>query len=124
MEWPTYYPEDCPPASAMDIEAVELYRLVDHNPPADGDFIPHKLKFPRKKYYNECKACGLSVFTKVEDIIKLRDEISALGNKLIAKGKLPPGMGKILHTPRWGNSHHTLWIPDNAQIEKFFEVMT
>lgn len=124
MHWPTFFPEDCPPVSAKDLEAAEVYRLADKNPPSDGDFIPHRIKFPQKEFADECKACGLSIFTKIEDIIKLQKRTPALRNKFIASGNLLPNMGKIMHTPKGGNSHHTWWIPDNIQVVEIFNVIT
>jgi hypothetical protein len=123
MQWPTYFPENCPPASAKDTEAGEVYRLVDQNPPTEHDFIPHRLRFPEKIFLNECKACGLSILTRVEDIVKLRKRVPALRNKFIASGNLAPNMGRMTHTPQNGNSHHTWWIPNNVKVAVNFQVI-
>jgi len=76
MDWPNHFPEDCPPNATKDADGEEVYRLVDQNPPSDLDFISHRLRYPKREFSDECKACGLSIFTNVEDSIKLRKKIA------------------------------------------------
>lgn len=123
MAWPNHFPEDCPPIAAKDADGEEVYRLVDQNPPSDLDFISHRLRYPNREFRDECKACGLSIFTKLEDSITLRKRLPALRDTLIAMGNLPNDAGKILPTPWMGNSHHTWWVPDGVKVLGFFRVI-
>jgi hypothetical protein len=123
MNWPDYFPEDCPPDFAEDAN-LEAYRLVDQDPPSEDDFIPHKLLYPDRRYPDECKACGLSVFTEINDFIELQRRVPALRGSLISVGNLTPEMGKILPTPYRGNSHHSWWIPDGMLVAKSFNVVS
>jgi hypothetical protein len=123
MDWPNHFPENCPPNAAKDADGEEVYRLVDQNPPSDPDFISHRLRYPKREFFDECKACGLSIFTNIEDSIKLRKRLPALRDTSIALGKLPSEAGKILPTPYSGNSHYTWWIPNGVKVAGYFKVI-
>ena len=111
MAWPEHYPTDCPTASA---EAVNrsFYRLVNSNPPSDGDLRSNWQKFPAKQWGNSlCKACGLSIFSTKEDALKTRQRIPAFRDSLLAIASVTPSSGVVLHTPsRQASSHHTWWL--------------
>ena len=43
MQWPDYFPDDCPPQDAQPATG-DVYRLVKQNPPESRDFIPLREK--------------------------------------------------------------------------------
>ena len=68
--------------------------------------------------------CGLSVYTDIADIGRLRKRVPAMRRRSLAKGILNPTLGKILHTPsRYEKSHHTWWVPVGAQPRNVFNVV-
>lgn len=73
-----------------------------------------------------CQASGLSVFTAKSDALRLIRRvpgISTLGN-LIASAQLSPKAGKLMPTPRNGNSHHTWWAPAGYDHIAAFKVVS
>lgn len=109
MNWPPYFPPQCPPEDANDALA-EVFRLVPSNPPAVSDLESWAQRHP-KKWMGNCKASGLSVFTMESDALRLIRRVPGISapGKLIAGATLSPEAGKLMHTPRDGNSHHTWW---------------
>jgi hypothetical protein len=45
VDWPDYFPENCPPQNARR-DSFKVYRLVDNDPPCQNDFVPNKLLYP------------------------------------------------------------------------------
>ena len=43
MQWPDYFPDDCPPQDAQPATG-DVYRVVKQNPPESKDFIPFREK--------------------------------------------------------------------------------
>jgi len=124
MEWPSFFPPQCPPTEAVDA-SVEVFRLVSSNPPAASDFESYAEMYPNK-WEGNCEASGLSVFTGKDDALRLARRVpglSALGN-LIATASLTPASGKLKYTPRNGNSHHTWWAPEGLDHASAFKVVT
>ena len=61
MQWPGYFPDDCPPQDAQ-LATGDVYRLVKQNPPESKDFVPLREKKTSEDFgEKECQACGLSV---------------------------------------------------------------
>ena len=125
MQYPDYFPDDCPPEDAQPATG-DVYRVVKQNPPNSRDFIPFREKQSRDFGKDECKACGLSVFINFEDAVDMKNRRGGMKNRLIAKGTLNPDLGKIKHTPSnepYGESHHTWWVPAEAEPWNAFHVV-
>ena len=112
MDWPEYYPNECPPDYAPSASGV-IYRFVDTNPPAGVDFVPYAQEYPNRNWGDkECQACGLSVYTSLDDCEKVKRKIPSLRKKLTAAATLDPSQGKLMNTPsRKINNHYTWWFP-------------
>jgi hypothetical protein len=124
VNWPSFFPPQCPPSEAKDASA-EVFRLVRWNPPSAGDFKSWAEMHP-KKWLGNCKASGLSVFTVKSDALQMVRRVrgmSALGDA-IASANLSPETGKLKHTPHNGNSHHTWWAPDGFDHAAAFKVVS
>ena len=123
MNWPSFFPPQCPPSEAKDASA-EVFRLVASNPPAASDFESWAQRH-LQKWGGNCKASGLSVFTAKSDALRLVRRVpgmSASGG-LIASANLSPEAGKLMHTPRDSNSHHTWWAPASFDHAVAFKVV-
>lgn len=122
--WPSFFPPQCPPSEAEDASS-EVFRLVSSNPPSVSDFESWAQRHPRK-WMGDCKASGLSVFTAKSDALRLTRRIPGIlgPGALIASATLSPDAGKLMPTPRDGNSHHTWWAPDGFDHTAVFEVVT
>lgn len=123
MQWPDYYPEDCPPENARPASGV-VYRLIRQSHPTSKDFRSHRETQPHRTFdVPECIACGLSVFMDIEDVIRLQKRVPALRRRRVAKGTLVSDLGNMLPTPsRTGRSHHTWWVPVSTQPWELFQV--
>ena len=125
MQWPDYFPDDCPPQDAQPATS-EVYRLVKRNPPESEAFIPLREKKPNKDFgEKECQACGLSVLRNTEDALRMRRRAPGMKKRLVAKGTLSPCFGKIKNTPssRYGRLHHTWWVSTEVQPWSVFRVV-
>ena len=60
LRFPTYFPENCPPAEALAEECV-LFRLCKGPVLSEKDFVPFYLINP-ERHKNNVNAYGLSVF--------------------------------------------------------------
>ena len=69
LNWPSFFPSQCPPSEAKDASS-EVFRLVSSSPPVVNDFESLAQKNP-KKWMDNCKAAGLSVFTAKADAMRL-----------------------------------------------------
>ena len=117
LRWPEDFPEDCPPEEA-DLANGVYYRIVKNDSPEPDDFV--SLYYLNRRLADvriqsgrvtQCEAMGLSVFADESDAVYWATRISRIGNR-IARLTLGPGAGKILPTPREGDSHHTWWQAD------------
>ena len=121
INWPAYYPSDCPPNIAQPPNHT-VYRFVRSNPPSSIDFCSNKERFPRKDYgEDDCIACGLSVFTDVNEVKIAQQHIPGMKSKLIAKINLMNDDGLILPShSSYCDSHHTWWkSPNFNPINRF-----
>jgi len=128
VNWPSFFPPNCPPSEAKDASG-KVFRLVSSASPSVSDFESYAQMHP-KKWMGNCKASGLSVFTAESDALRMVRRVqgivqgrSAPGD-LIAFANLTPEAGKLMHTPRDGNSHHTWWAPDGFNHVAAFKVVT
>ena len=56
MQWPDYFPDDCPPQDAEPATG-EVYRVVKQNPPDSKDFMSQRERKRRKNFgEKECQA--------------------------------------------------------------------
>lgn len=123
LHWPSFFPEACPPQDASEASA-EVFRLVASEPPSASDFESYAERFS-KKWMGNCKASGLSVFTDKADVVRLLRRVPGMRppGSLLASAVLTPEAGKLMHTPRDGNSHHTWWAPDGFNHASAFKVL-
>lgn len=123
VNWPSFFPPQCPPLEAEDA-STEVFRLVSSDPPSPSDFESWAQRNPQK-WMGNCKASGLSVFTIKSDALRLVRRVPGMlaPGELIATANLSPEAGKLMHTPREGNSHHTWWAPDGFDHTAAFKVV-
>lgn len=115
LQWPGYYPRNCPPEEA-EVASGTFYRLVRKHVVQVEDFIPLYLEkpdnFDNRSIREVCQGCGVSVVKDLQDLARLKNSSGKMRKRLIAEGKLKPTLGMIKHTPsRNYKSHHTWWIP-------------
>ena len=100
-------PDGCPPDTAEEIiQPRDVFRLVRTNPPTEDDFKSQRAEKPGHTFPDECKARGLSVYTKRRDSERLL-KLPKFRGQLICRLRLGSGAGKIQQTGR--RSHHTWW---------------
>lgn len=119
IEWPDFFPKECPPKTASPTNG-NVFRLLNSSSPKEKDF---KSYFELGKAEKACKSCGLSVYTDFGDILKKVKRIPAFRKKKIASGLLTPDMGSMKHTPFQNDSHHTWWLSRGAQPWLIFQVV-
>lgn len=122
MEWPDYYPENCPPAEAEPASGT-VYRLVRHNPPQAEDFLSTWEEFPGRFQELNIRICGTSVYTDLKDIDRLKDRVPQLRSRKTAKGELNQHLGRTQRTEAVEKSHITWWIPLGVKPWLVFEVI-
>ena len=119
LTWPDFYPENCPPAEAEPASGT-VYRLVQHHPAQVQDFkTPFEENPGRFDSKPTIKNCGLSVQKDPQDSERLRERLKNRARKFknsqIAEGRLNPTLGMIKQTPSLEQSHHSLWVPLEAE---------
>jgi hypothetical protein len=127
MKFCDHLPPNCPPSEATSL-VIEVYCLVDSDPPTDNDFLSLKERKPEKVFADPvmvCQACGLSVFTDLTGLELARRVSRGLRKKKVAKGYLSKNSGKIKNTPsqKTGNTHHTWWPARNIEPCALFNVV-
>lgn len=128
MEWPDFYPANCPPVEAEPASGT-VYRLVQNNPPRAKDFrTPFEENPGRFNNKPTIKNCGLSVHTDMQDSERLHEVtkmIPRFKNSQIAEGELNPTLGLIQHTPSSKyKSHHSWWVPIGTEPWVVFKIMS
>lgn len=101
-----------------------VLRVTKEENPSDDDFVPHLVLYPDRRDVRTkpCQAAGLSVYRVLGDIERLKRRVPAIAKcKGIAQAELDASLGKLLHTPKDSNSHHTWWVPDAVQPRSHFE---
>jgi hypothetical protein len=123
MQWPDYFPPDCPPAEAQ-LASGQVYRLIKAENPTSQDFKSYREIYPTRKFdMPECIVCGLSVYRDVGDITRLKARVPAMRKLQTATGELDASLGKILHTSGREKSHHTWWVAMGAKPWLVFNVV-
>jgi|HigsolmetaAR203D_1030402.scaffolds.fasta_scaffold09426_3 hypothetical protein len=128
--WPKYFPAGCP--TGAEGKVLKVYRLVDHDPPTDEDFVSAYISQPSRKFIDVCLACGLSVFKVKEEAIHQNELLAAsiyfkrkgLSKKKVAVGATHPEYGQVKDTPNNAHpSHTTYWLFENARVASHFKVI-
>lgn len=127
LQWPDYYPENCPPETAEPASGT-VYRLVQNDPPQAEDFQSSWEEFPGRFPEPTIINSGVSVYTDPQDIDRLferlKNRIGHLRNRKTARGELNPMLGMIQNTPSHEKSHHTWWIPIGTEPWLVFKVIS
>ena len=102
------FPDNCPPDTAAEIDAMcFVYRLVRNNPPTNDDFRSQRAEKPTARFnVSECRARGLSIFADRRVAERLAKKPNLTGSE-ICQVVLTPGAGRIKQTG--GRSHYTWW---------------
>lgn len=120
--FPSFFPKDCPPDDAQS-SADEFFRLVRADPPEENDFRSH-VELGINGRFDRCIGSGLSVFTELNDIYKLKRRVKAFEKRRVARGRAEPKDGLAVHTPtKEEDSHHTWWLFEGATVAKKFVVI-
>jgi hypothetical protein len=123
MNFPTHFPNGCPPSSAEDARG-EVYRFVRNDPPRAGDFISHFVGNKPHDAGKKCQACGLSVLRSEQDVKEARRLSPWFKKRKVAKARLSPDWGKLDKTEsRNVPNHHTWWVSEDKQPETIFIVI-
>ena len=126
MQFPNYFPENCPFKTAKEASGT-VYYLVKNHPPTPEDFLSKRQKNPNKRFpkdEKECQSCGISVYTEIGDILNLRQIYPDLGDLKVAVSNLTPKLGVIQPSPSNNSpSHHTLWLAIGAEPWTLFQVI-
>jgi len=112
LEYRETLPASCPPGDAYEIKTdLEVFRLVSKFPPSDNDFDSQRALKPKAVFsFSECDARGVSVWTKMEDVLHAKKLPKFNGNKsVVCKVRLHGGAGRIKQTG--SNSSHKTWWP-------------
>lgn len=92
--FPSFFPKDCPPNDAQS-SADEFFRLVRAHPPEDNDFRSH-VELGINGRFDRCIGSGLSVFTELNDIYKLKRRVKGFEKRRVARGKHAESRGQVL----------------------------
>jgi hypothetical protein len=103
-DFPEYYPEQCPPCDAKDVEGI-IFRFTARNTPHQRDFI----SFYELKIRDDCQSMGLSVFLSLEDCDEMKKKVPSMRKKKIASANLNNNYGKFANTPSTNSKRHMTW---------------
>lgn len=136
MDWPDYFPSDCPPESARSA-AGKVYRIIldyQRKGPLLKHFQSQRESQPTRTQWNdrasECERCSISVLEDFDESLRLTkvllDAIPANSRKkgYIAEGSLKAGYGLVLHSPNERDdlfSHHDWWKPKDVDPSVSFQ---
>ncbi len=78
MNWPGYFPENCPPDDASEASGI-VYRFVSHNPPDERDFRSQYILKQRDEHdEHPCAAYSISVLRNIDDVPKMQKKTRAV----------------------------------------------
>lgn len=125
IEWPGFFPNNCPPDDAKDTDSL-VFRLVSGPTFTKSDFRSYRETHPNRNFGKlECQACGLSVFLDYNNAVQTKLNVPGFARKQIAMCKLSPDDGAIKATPSLqDNSHHTWWMNPIFPIMEKFEIVS
>ena len=108
-EWPSHFPQICPPESADELVG-DVFRFINGKTPADRDFLSHYERDNSSDYgANACKARGLSVLRSLHDCHLMRIAVPALRKKRIAHAGISTNVGLVAPTPSLSCTGHSTW---------------
>lgn len=125
VQWRKHLPDDCPPEDAIFSNGV-VYRLANKPNFDENDFLSYRELYPYRQWdgISECVAGGISIYTDIEGIKRLKRRVKAMRDKPILKGELKENHGKMKNTPSETHpSHHTWWIPIGVDAPALFQVI-
>lgn len=105
--WPSHFPAQCPPASAVDL-AGPLFRFINGRQPRAEDFLSYYEKNPGG-WATSCNARGLSSTRNWEDALTMRAGVPALRKKKAVFGNINEKVGLIAVTPSGTCRNHCTW---------------
>jgi len=136
MNFPTFFPEGCPPEDAPEANGC-FFRIIPDKPGRQlkaKHFKSHREKQPDRDFSPkpECQVCSISLIenldeaksfarTLIETIPAFRDY-----EPLLARGVLEPPHGRIKHTPDVENgvqSHHDWWKFETVDCLSIFSFL-
>ena len=108
-------PPDCPPQDAVEItEPIKLYRLVKTLPPRVEDFESYRTLRPNDHFgRDECKASGLSVYTRRSSAENQLRRPNFRGCH-VCELDLGSGAGKLQRSG--GRGAHRTWWPYSGYL--------
>ncbi len=104
-------PEGCPPEGASLIASdLDVFRLVEANPPSETDFISYWHLYPRKRESyirkpGECVSRALSVYDTFENCQNIQ-RLPTMKDKVICKVTVNNEAGVIMEK---GQNGHICW---------------
>lgn len=113
VTWPEHYPQDCPLSDAKPPAGV-FYRLVVESAPAVGDLMSlHEMGRRCSSTALECIHRGLSLYA---DRVDAERTMSRYKDKWkgCVQVQLDGAPGLLCPTPMANDSHHTWWLPVEA----------
>lgn len=118
--FPSHFPPSCPYEGAIE-QTMTVYRWTNKPNPAPKDFKSYYDLYkdrPEKHTGDMCLACGLSVYTNLEDMRPQDDKQERTGvmrrrkrEKSMMILDITPDSGRVKSTSN-RDSHHTWWIYD------------
>jgi hypothetical protein len=111
MQWPDYFPSDCPPKNSKDA-CDRVYRLIQQDSATADDFLTVRQLYPNRQFPDS-------------DDVTVNRRTGRFKNMKVAVANLTPDSGRIKHTPSPGtkNSHHSWWVPVNVEALTLFEAV-
>lgn len=122
--WPSHFPQQCPPASAVDL-AGTVYRFVNGRSPVNSDFTSHYERDPTKDWgVDACKARGLSILRTWEDCQIMRRGVPALRKKRVAVAGIETSVGLVAVTASNSCDGHCTWWRHSSpeSVRPFFQM--
>ena len=121
-EWPSHFPEGCPPTSTTKPTKGEVFRLVETSPPTMEDALSSKERGWHKKE-PDCLRAGLSCYLASEHAQHARAAVPRLASHLVASAVLDERHGRLAQT-RPDPTHYSLWLRAAflAQFPQLFKV--
>lgn len=103
-------PAGCPPNDSLYIdEELQVYRFLEATTPTHHDFTSHWVRFPQRKYRDECTARAISVFDSLDEGRMTKGATLVMRQKTASIVTLRSGAGRI-SPPAPRDSHRDLWL--------------
>ncbi len=86
-----------------------MYRFLEASTPTEYDFTSHWVRFPERKYTDECEARAISVFDCLDEGRMSKGANRVMRKKTASIVTLRSGAGHI-SPPALRDSHRNLWL--------------